>query len=70
MERRKVRGRYVVDANGRREAVVLSLEDYERILEDLHDLAAVAERRREGTVNLRKMRGRLRKRTSRPRAAD
>jgi len=70
MERRKVRGRYVVDANGRREAVVLSLEDYERILEDLHDLASVAERRREGTVNLRKMRGRLRKRTSRPRAAD
>ena len=38
---------YLTDENGERTAVVLSLTDYERLLEDLDDLAVVAERRDE-----------------------
>lgn len=39
------RERIVVDKKGRKTTVVLSLKRYRRLLEDLHDLAAIAERR-------------------------
>jgi PHD/YefM family antitoxin component YafN of YafNO toxin-antitoxin module len=42
--------RYVVDEKGERQAVVLSLEEYERMMEDLADLAVAAERRDEPSV--------------------
>ena len=42
---------YVSDENGRRTAVLLPIEDYERLIEDLQDLAAIAERRDEPTVS-------------------
>ena len=45
--------------NGR---VVLSRRRYERLMEDLHDLAIVAERRDEPTISLEDMKKRLRKR--------
>ena len=41
---------YVTDADGHRTAVVLPLDEYEALLEDLADLAVVAERRDEPTV--------------------
>jgi len=44
--------RYVVDEKGQRVAVILPLEEYEKLQEDLHDLAMVAERRDEGTMSL------------------
>jgi len=52
---------YVVDAEGRKLAVLLSLEQYEKLREDLHDLAVVAERREEETISLQELRQRLRK---------
>lgn len=42
--------RYIVDETGKRVSVVLSLEGYEELLEDMADLAAVAERRDEDTA--------------------
>ncbi|MGH9785148.1 MAG: hypothetical protein ACRD88_13285 [Terriglobia bacterium] len=45
--------------NGR---VVLSRKRYERLLEDLHDLAAVAERRDEPSIGLEELMKSLRKR--------
>ena len=56
-----VREQYVVDAKGRKTAVLLSLEQYERLLEDLHDLAVVAERRDEKTISLEELKRRLKK---------
>ena len=41
---------YVTDADGRRTAVLLSIEAFEAMVEDLEDLAVVAERRDEPTV--------------------
>jgi len=38
---------YVVDASGNKTAVILSIEQYEQLLEDLHDLAIAAESRAE-----------------------
>jgi hypothetical protein len=41
---------YVTDDRGERTAVVLSISAYEKLLEDLDDLAVVAERRDEPTI--------------------
>ena len=38
---------YITDAEGRRKAVVLPIEEYESLVEDLADLAVLAERRGE-----------------------
>ena len=52
---------YVVDSEGRKMAVLLSLEDYEKLMEDLHDLAVVAERREEEAISLQELKRRLKK---------
>jgi PHD/YefM family antitoxin component YafN of YafNO toxin-antitoxin module len=44
--------RYVVDEKGERKAVIIPIEEYEKLIEDLHDLAVIAERRDEPTVPL------------------
>jgi len=41
---------YVVDEHGNRVAVILPLQEYEQLQEDLHDLAVVAERREEPAI--------------------
>ncbi len=38
---------YVTDERGERSAVLLPISEYEQLLEDLDDLAAIAERRDE-----------------------
>ena len=50
---------YLVDSRGKKTGVILSLKRYEQLLEDLHDLAVVAERRDEDTVSLQELRQRL-----------
>jgi len=42
--------KYITDDRGERTAVVLPISDYEKLLEDLDDLAVVAERRDESTI--------------------
>ena len=41
---------YLTDESGKKTAVVLPMEDYEELLEDLDDLAVIAERREEPGV--------------------
>ena len=52
---------YLVDSKGRKTGVLLSLEQHERLLEDLHDLAVVAERRDEDPISLEELKRRLKK---------
>ena len=42
---------YVTNADGERTAVILPIDAYQELLEDIEDLAAVAERREEPTVS-------------------
>ena len=53
--------RYIVDAKGKKKSVVLSLDRYAQLLEDLHDLAVVAERRNEKPISVEAMKRRLKK---------
>lgn len=43
--------RYVTNQAGEKTAVILPIGEYQELLEDLHDLAAVAERRAETTIS-------------------
>jgi len=46
---------YIVDEKGKRTSVLIPLNEYEELLEDLHDLAVIAERRDEPTVSFEKL---------------
>jgi PHD/YefM family antitoxin component YafN of YafNO toxin-antitoxin module len=51
--------RYVIDEKGNKVAIILPLTEYQHLKEDLHDLAMVAERRDEGTINLAELKKRI-----------
>jgi len=50
---------FLVDSKGNKKGVLLSIERYEQLIEDLHDLAVVAERRDEEPISLEDMKRRL-----------
>ena len=52
-------GRYVTNRQGKKTRVVLSLKRYSRLMEDLHDLSVLAERRNEKSVTADEMKKRL-----------
>ena len=56
-----IQEQFIVDTKGRKTAIILSLNRYQKLMEDLHDLAVVAERRAETPVSLQEMKRRLRK---------
>ncbi|MBN1394738.1 MAG: hypothetical protein JW959_06915 [Pirellulales bacterium] len=55
------REQYVVDGRGKRTGVLLSTRQYQKLMEDLHDLAVVAERHKEKSITLETMKRRLNK---------
>ena len=57
---RRVREQFIVNRDGKKTAVVMPLRDYRRLLEDLHDLSVVAERREEPSVPFEEVMRRLR----------
>ena len=50
---------FIVDESGKKTSVILSLEDYEELLEDIHDLTVIAERKSEPSINLEELKKRL-----------
>jgi len=56
-----VQGKFLIDSKGKKTGVVLSLRRYRKLIEDLHDLAVVAERRSEPAISFDEMRRRLKK---------
>jgi hypothetical protein len=50
MEIRELQAQYVTDHNGKKTAVILPIEEFEELLEDLDDLAVLAERRDEPAI--------------------
>jgi PHD/YefM family antitoxin component YafN of YafNO toxin-antitoxin module len=53
------KAQYLVDESGQKTAVVLPVEEYEELLEDIHDLAVIAERKDEPTTNFDELKKRL-----------
>jgi hypothetical protein len=52
---------FVVDSKGKKMGVILPLKRYQKLMEDLHDLAMVAERRAEAPISFKEMKRRLKK---------
>ncbi len=52
---RELKREYVTDENGNKKSVILSIEDFQELMEDIEDLAAIAERRCENTVSHEKV---------------
>ncbi|HWQ93241.1 MAG TPA: hypothetical protein VN673_16320 [Clostridia bacterium] len=50
---------YLTDGSGAKVAAVIPIEEYEEMMEDFNDLAAVAERRDEPRVSLEEVKRRL-----------
>ncbi len=50
---------FIVDETGKKTAVILPLEDYKELLEDIHDLAVIAERRDEAAISTNELMKRL-----------
>ena len=57
----KFKGQYIINEKGIKTAAILPIEEYEELLEDLHDISIVAERRDEPTIPFEKLKERLRK---------
>ena len=55
------RVRYVVNKKGKKTGVFLSYTRYHRLMEDLHDLKEIAERRTEKPISIQELKDRLRK---------
>ncbi|MGB2800390.1 MAG: hypothetical protein WBC82_11190 [Dehalococcoidia bacterium] len=56
------RERFITDDKGRKKAVILDIELYQELLEDLEDLLLLAERRDEATSSLEDVEERLKAR--------
>ncbi|CAN2043486.1 Antitoxin [Candidatus Magnetomoraceae bacterium gMMP-1] len=59
MENSTSHAQYVINNSGKKTGVLLSLKQYQRLLEDLHDLRIIAERRDELPITLEEMEERL-----------
>jgi len=61
MKIRELQAQYVTDENGKKTAVILPIEEFEELLEDLDDLAVLAERREEPTISFEEVIERLKR---------
>ncbi|MEK7675451.1 MAG: hypothetical protein AAB676_06425 [Verrucomicrobiota bacterium] len=50
---------FLTDSSGEKVAVVLPLQEYDALMEDLQDLAVIAERRDESRISLEEVKRRL-----------
>ena len=44
--------KFIIDKNGKKVSVILTIEEYNELLEDIHDLKVVMERREEETMSI------------------
>lgn len=61
IELRDLQAKYITDENGEKTAVVLPIKEFENLLEDLNDLAILAERREEATISFDEVMERLKR---------
>ena len=47
----KLKEKFIIDKSGKKTAIILPLKDYKELLEDIHDLAVIAERKEESTIS-------------------
>jgi len=58
---KKIQEQFIVNKKGEKKAVVLPIKEYEELLEDLRDLAIIAQRQDESTITFDELKKRLKK---------
>jgi len=61
MHHPSLKEKFIVNEKGRKTAVILPFHEYQQMLEDMHDLAIVAERRDEPSIPFDELKKRLAK---------
>ena len=61
IEARDLQAKFITDENGKKTAVILPIEEFEDLLEDLEDLAVLAERREEPTISFEEVMEKLKR---------
>ncbi len=59
---RTIKEKFIVNKNGKKTEVILDIDEYEELLEDLHDLAVIVERKDEATTEFSEVMKKLKKR--------
>ena len=57
----EMRPEYITDAEGKKRSVILPIDQFESLIEDIEDLAMVAERKDEDTITHEDLLGQLKK---------
>jgi len=52
--------KFIVDENGKKVSVILSIDEYNELLEDIHDLKVVIERHKEETLSFDELKDSIR----------
>ena len=52
---------YIVDKKGKKTAVIIPVDEYDELMEDIHDLAVVAERQEEDAISFSELKKKLSK---------
>jgi len=52
---------FVINEKGQKTGVIVPVKQYQKLIEDLHDLAVVAERREEDTISFDELKSKLSK---------
>jgi hypothetical protein len=55
----KFQEHYIINEIGEKTAAVIPIKEYEELLEDLHDLAVIAERKDEATISFEEVKKKL-----------
>jgi PHD/YefM family antitoxin component YafN of YafNO toxin-antitoxin module len=51
--------KFIIDESGAKKAVIIPMEEYEELLEDIHDLTVIAERKDEATISVEELKKKL-----------
>mgnify|MGYP001397584143 CR=1 FL=1 len=58
---KKLHPRYITNTKGQKTAVILPIKEFNTLIEDLNDLAVVAERKHERTIPHKKVKAELKR---------
>jgi len=58
-KRKKIKPQFILDKSGKKSFVILPVEEYDELMEDLYDLAIIAERKDEPTISFEEFEKRL-----------
>lgn len=56
-----IKTKFIIDEKGNKTDVIMPIDEYNELIEDLHDLAIIAERREEPEMSFEEVKKRLKK---------